>query len=152
MGIVPGAVTPVTEAPPPPTGLLALTRDAWADFWSSPLAGLVETRTDLMALRRLFQFYDEHERALRSFRRQRTVKGSTGQERANPLLRAVATPHEILALEDRFGLSPRSRLELGVILGDAARSLADLADVPDDAGAADDWADPRLTVVDGTAG
>jgi len=149
IGLVPVRGGLTAEGPPAPRGLLRITRRAWADYWTSPLAGLVETRTDLMALRRLFLFYDEHERSLTAYRKERLVPGSMGQQRRNPIMGAVA-PSDILALEDRFGLSPRSRLELGVILGDAARSLADLADLdePDD----DDFLDPSRVIVDGVAG
>lgn len=142
----------VAEAPPPPDPkLLAITRQAWEEFWASPLARLVSTTTDLMALRRLFMFYDEQERSMRAYRRQRLTRGSTGQLVVNPILKAIA-PGDLLALEDRFGMSPRSRLQLGVILGDAARSLADInaeldsdgSDEPDD----DDADDPRFIAMD----
>lgn len=142
----------VAEAPPPPDPkLLAVTKQAWADFWASPLVRLVSTSTDLMALRRLFMYYDEQERSMRLYRSQRLVPGSTGQMVVNPVLKAIA-PSDILALEDRFGMSPRSRLQLGVILGDAARSLADLnaeLDRDDDADEPDDEFDPRLVALDG---
>lgn len=140
----------IAEAPPPPDArLLAVTRDAWIDFWSSPLARLVSTKTDLMALRRLFLWYDEQERALRAYRRRRLVTGSTGQMVLNPVLKAIA-PGDVLALEDRFGLNPRARLALGVILGDAQRSLADInAELDSDE---DEPPDPRLAAMDGPAG
>ena len=134
--------------PLPPDGLLPLTTAAWAAYWASPLAQIVTTGTDLMALRRLFRFYDEQERAMVAYRRGRTVRGATGQTRLNPVLSAIA-PSDILALEDRFGLNPRSRLVLGVILGDAARRLADLNR---DLGEDDDEPDPRLIVLDGGTG
>ena len=140
--------------PVPPPGLLRITAQAWDDYWRSPVASLVTSNTDLMALRRLFWFYDESERAMRAYRQQRLVPGSTRNLRLNPVLKAI-DPASILALEDRFGLSPRSRLELGVILGDAARSLSDLnaaidADDDDDAMEEDD--DPRLLAVVGYDG
>ena len=142
----------VAEAPPAPDPkLLAITRTAWEEFWASPLARLVSTSTDLMALRRLFMFYDEQERSLRAYRRQRLTRGSTGQLVVNPILKAIA-PGDLLALEDRFGMSPRSRLQLGVILGDAARSLSDInAELDrDDVDELDDEDDdPRLIALDG---
>lgn len=137
--------------PSPPPGLLRITAQAWEDYWRSPVAAIVTSNTDLMALRRLFWFYDESERAMRAYRQQRLVPGSTRNLRLNPVLKAI-DPSAILALEDRFGLSPRSRLELGVILGDAARSLADLnaeLDRDDDADEPDDEFDPRLVALDG---
>lgn len=144
----------VAMAPPPPDPrLLAITRQAWEEFWASPLARLVSTTTDLMALRRLFMFYDEQERSMRAYRRKRMVPGSTGQPVVNPILKAIA-PADLLALEDRFGMSPRARLTLGVILGDAARSLADLNAELDRGDASDDDEDedPRLLELDRDAG
>ena len=134
--------------PEPPGGLLPATEAAWRDYWASPLAQLVTAGTDLMSLRRLFRFYDEHERGMIAYRRKRQVKGSTGQTRLNPALRAIPS-EDILALEDRYGLNPRARLTLGIILGDAARSLADLnleLDLEED-----DIPDPRLLTLDGRA-
>ena len=155
VGLVTGSGS-LPAPPPPPPGLLKVTAQAWDDFWASPMASLVASRTDVMALRRLFWFYDESERAMRAYREQRLVAGSTHNLRLNPVLKAI-DPAAILALEDRFGLSPRSRLELGVILGDAARSLADLnadlddgePDDPDDDGDVDD---PRFILLDRHAG
>lgn len=137
VGLVPlsgGAV----QAPDPPPGLLASSKASWARFWSSPLARITVPDTDLLALSRLWSLYDERARMQRGIRKARLVKGSMGQPRANPLYAQMAVfDAEIRQLEDRFGLSPRSRLQLGVILGDAARSLEDVnaeleSDEPDD--------------------
>ncbi len=118
----------VVEGPPAPDGLLPLMTEAWDRFWGSPLAQLVHTDSDLLALRRLWLYYDEAERGIRAYRRVRVVEGSTGQLRLNPALKAI-DEDALVKLEDRFGLSPKARLNLGVVLGDAARSLSALADV-----------------------
>jgi len=120
--------------PEPPAGLLAATRAAWAGFWASPLAALV-IEADHPALERLFELYDERARAWREYREHRVVEGSQGQPVANPLFRvAMALDVEVRALEDRYGLTPAARLKLGIRLGEAARSLEDLArDLDDDA-------------------
>ena len=143
----------VSDVPRPPTGLLKVNRDTWAEFWSSPLAQTAVPGTDLPALRRLWSLYDQRERSYRAAAKQRVVSGSMGQQRVHPLLtRADKLEAPILALEDRFGLSPRSRLTLGVILGDAARSLADInADFERD-DEEEDAPDPRLLVVDRPTG
>jgi P27 family predicted phage terminase small subunit len=125
---------PASAGPPePPAGLLVATRDAWATFWGSPLAGLV-VDSDLPALERLFQLYDERARAWRGYKRRRLVEGSQGQPVASPLFRvAMALESEIRPLEDRFGVTPAARLKLGIRLGEAARSLEDLVrDLDDD--------------------
>jgi hypothetical protein len=51
-----------------------------------------------------------------AYRERRTLRGSTGQTRLNPVLSAIA-PSDSLALEDRYGHNPRPRLTVGVVLG-----------------------------------
>ncbi|MBA2686896.1 MAG: P27 family phage terminase small subunit [Gemmatimonadaceae bacterium] len=112
---------------PPPTGILKKTADRWAAFWDSPVARAADPITDLPAIARLFQAYDELERVGPAFRKARIVEGSTGQPTLNPLAKYIATlTTEITALEDRFGLTPKSRLALGIAIGQAKASLNDL--------------------------
>lgn len=119
-----GPTSRIAQAPPPPAGLLIASRTSWAAYWTSPLARLVEPDTDLPALARLWTLYDEMARMSRVARAQRVVAGYRGQPRPNPLYRVMAGIEiAILSLEDRFGLSPRARLQLGIY---ATRSLADL--------------------------
>ena len=148
IGLVPTNVT-LQEPPPAPHGLLKASRESWASFWGSPLVQVIVPATDTPALSRLWSLYDERTRMYRAIARTRMVRGSKGQPRANPLYSQMSSlDSAIVQLEDRFGLSPRSRLQLGVILGDAARSLADLnADLEADGD--DAPPDPRLLVVDG---
>lgn len=129
-------------APASERSWLAITRRRWVQYWASPLARLAERATDLPAIERLFGLYDERERAYRAFRRRRLVTGSQGQPVVNPLWKQVPVMDaEIRQLEDRLGLTPRARLQLGVTFGAAARSLEDLnQDL-----AIDDDRDPRLT-------
>ena len=52
------------------------------------------------------------------------MAGSTGQPRANPLYKQVQEfQAEARQLEDRFGLSPKARLSLGITFAEAASSL-----------------------------
>jgi P27 family predicted phage terminase small subunit len=54
----------------------------------------------------------------------RVVEGSQGQPRPNPLYKQVQEfQAEARQLEDRFGLSPMSRLRLGITFADAQASL-----------------------------
>lgn len=102
----------------------------------SPLAALVSD-ADLPALRRLFGLYDEHDRVWRVAREHRLLQGSQNQLVLNPLYRqASGLRADILALEDRFGLTPMARLKLGATFGDARRSLAD--ELQAEASASDD--------------
>lgn len=147
---------PAPPCPRPAKGsLLKVTQEMWAEYWGSPVADLVDRRSDLPALRRLFLLYDERERALRSYQAQRHSKGSTGQLIVNPFAKEVASlDGRIASLEDRFGLTPKARLDLGVSFGAAAKSLEDLARKVEDAQLDDDTdeeEDPRLSVVDTTA-
>ena len=113
-------------APEPPTGLLAASATDWARLWASPVAATF-VESDVPALARLFQLRDERARAFRAAGRARLVAGSKGQPRLSPLLGYIAQlDAEIRALEDRFGLTPRARMALGISLGEAHRSLAEL--------------------------
>lgn len=150
LGVIPGGAAGGL-APAVPDGLLDATREEWDRFWGSELAQLVERDTDLPALERLFGLYDEHRRALREARKERLVVGSMGQMVLNPLLKyAEALAKEIRAMEDRFGLTPKARLALGIAFGDAARSLSDLNRMLEDDGDGDEDGtaeDPRLRAV-----
>ncbi len=138
------ALVPDVACPPPPAGLLKATQGQWATFWSSPVAKLVEAASDLPALSRLFELMDDCARYRTSIRQTPFVEGSQGQQVRNPYVRDLqAAQAELRQLEDRFGLSPRARLSLGVVLGEAKRSLADLgAAFTTDEGDAD-AGDPR---------
>jgi len=145
------ALVPDVACPPPPAGLLKATQGQWATFWSSPVAKLVEAASDLPALSRLFELMDDCARYRTSIRQTPFVEGSQGQQVRNPYVRDLqAAQAELRQLEDRFGLSPRARLSLGVVLGEAKRSLADLgAAFTTDEGDADvgdprDEDDPRV--------
>lgn len=110
-----------------PANLLASTKAIWRSFWRSALAQAVDPNTDTAAIVRLFTLLDERERAYRGFRRKRLMEGSQGQSVLNPLARAMnAFDPEIRQLEDRLGMTPRARLQLGITLGEAAKSLAEL--------------------------
>lgn len=100
------------------------TVERWREFWGSPLAGQVES-SDVGALSRLFRLYDELERMWDAIEETgRVVAGSQGQVRPNPLFKQVeAFQGEARQLEDRFGLSPKSRLALGISFAEAAESL-----------------------------
>lgn len=144
MRVIPGGLVD-REVPDPPKGLLKDIGEKWAAFWQSDLAQLVEPATDMMALSRLFTLYDDRERAYRSVKKQPFVEGSKGQPVANPMAsRTESLDKEIRMLEDRFGLTPKARLALGIAFGQVTKSLDDLnsslSEDEDDAG--DD--DPRI--------
>lgn len=140
-----GATSSDVELPGPRRTWRKATREDFEAFRSSPLAQtLVEA--DFPALLRLFDLRDEQTVALAAYRRQRVVEGSMGQPRLSPYADMLARLEKLVSpLEDRFGLTPLSRLRLGITLGDAARSLDDLARLDDDPlVAVDDEDDPRV--------
>lgn len=115
------------KVPAMPVCLLASTKLLWKSFWDSALAQAVDVATDGAAISRYFTLLDERERAFRAYRRERLVEGSQGQRVLNPMARAMSVfDAEIRQLEDRLGLTPRARLQLGIVFGEAAQSLAAL--------------------------
>lgn len=115
------------EPPEPPPDLRPVVLETWRAYWNSELAKLVDPATDGPVIRRLFTLYDERERAYEEAKDKRIVRGSQDQEVLNPLLKYVAQcDMEIRQMEDRLGMSPRSRLQLGITFGDAMRSMEEL--------------------------
>jgi len=103
------------------------TVERWVAFWLSPLARQVE-QSDVGSLRRLHWLYDELDRMREAIEDTgRVVSGSQGQPRPNPLYKQMETfMSEARQIEDRFGLSPLSRLRLGITFADASASLTAL--------------------------
>lgn len=88
--------------------------EAWSEFWSSPLAGVVK-ETDLPALRRLFRYRELTAQAAEHFAAHPMSLGSMGQSVLSPWAQEMhRLEAEVQKLEDRFGLTPMSRLRLGV--------------------------------------
>jgi len=121
-----GLVAPASLAVAPSADVAwrETTVERWVGFWQSGLASQVEP-SDVPALRRLFWLYDEIDRVREAIEETgRVVAGSQGQPRPNPLYKQVSEfQAEARQLEDRFGLSPRARLQLGIALGAAHASL-----------------------------
>ena len=154
-GEVPAVVSDEVEVPPVPRPhgggrLLKATEEWWVEFWRSPIAKLVDPRSDLRALARLALLYDERDRAVAAYKRKRSSTGSTGQLVVNPFAKEIASlDGRITQLEDRFGLTPKARLDLGVVYSEAHDALSEL-EQRIEAAFADDQEpeDPRLRVVD----
>jgi len=70
---------------------------------------------------------DERERIFKQAKKDRLVVGSQGQVVLNPLYKALLSiDAEIRQLEDRIGLNPKARVALGLSIGQAKKTLADL--------------------------
>lgn len=131
---------------PAPRGLSKKLAHEWEEFWRSEYAFHLKWRRDGRSLTRLFELYDLHDRFLRATRKRPILAGSMGQPTLNPLTKQLgAVDAEIRQLEDRFGLSPRAAMALGIIFTDLHKNLDELnreANADDDD--QDEEEDPRL--------
>ena len=99
----------------------------WENFWNSDLASAIDTKSDQQAVYRLATLIDERERIFKQAKKDRLVVGSQGQAVLNPLYSAMLKiDAEIRQLEDRLGMNPKSRISLGIQLGQMKKTLADL--------------------------
>ena len=109
-------VTPTRlRVPTAPIGLLPLTRRRWRELWLSQLAGIWDRQTDLSGITRYILELDKWFRYEVLVQKMPLVKGSKGQLRANPLAaRMDAIAQHLRSLEEQYGLTPLSRLRLGI--------------------------------------
>jgi P27 family predicted phage terminase small subunit len=108
--------------------MLAATRRAWARYWRSDVASVV-TDADHDAIERLFLLRDEHARAMRAVRStgERLVSGSRNQPRLNPIYDLIfKLEGAIHTLETELGASPLARARLGIAVGQATLTAAEL--------------------------
>lgn len=110
------------EKPLPNSKWTTSTKRYWDEYWSSEISSATQM-VDLPALYRLFQFYDEVERANKTIARQGNAgllsTGSKGQATINPLITLTMKLEEkILKLEQELGLTPLSRQRLGIAYGE----------------------------------
>lgn len=88
-------------------------RDYWRQYWQSPVSAAVDLGADAEALRRWMEAIDEVDRLLPVCQASPLMKGSMGQLVLNPLFRRLAELNRIIeGMEDRFGVTPRSRFRL----------------------------------------
>lgn len=149
-------------------GWLKVTKIAWDELWGQPIAAAY-LPSDVAALARLYDLKDERERCVRAIRRGTEVvvveagqtrakripailaQGSTTNTVIHPLVKWRAElDGEILALEDRFGLSLQSRLRMGVDMNRLAKSMQELTDAFDADEDEEPEEDPRLALVEFT--
>ena len=126
LGVLPQIEVDPRSIPTPPAHLTERWVKAWEIFWASPFAQVVQPAQH-PALERLFSMYEERERMDLYLREEPMSVGSQGQKILNPMYRQrSAVDAEIRQLEDRFGLHPKAGLQLGIVYGEAARSLEEL--------------------------
>lgn len=126
LGVLPQIEVDPRSVPVPPAHLTERWVKSWEVFWASPFAQVVQP-AQYPALERLFSMYEERERMDVYLREEPMTVGSQGQKILNPMYRQrTAVDAEIRQLEDRFGLHPKAGLQLGIVYGEAARSLEEL--------------------------
>lgn len=113
-------------APDPEKGWLAATKREWGEFFGSDQAQALDAST-VPGVRRLFQMRDLQSRAWARYKKRPYVDGSQGQPVANPAFdEAMKLERAIVALEDRYGVSLKALANLGVAVGQAKLTAAEL--------------------------
>lgn len=131
------SLTPVVRddrpVPIPPTGLRKAAKDAWLAFWRSPMAALVNDDADLDALRDWAWLVSERDRLQPMVKETPLVPGSMGQLVTNPVAALVKDyTRRIERYREQFGMTPLSRMRLGIAVGEAHNVLSDLSASLDD--------------------
>lgn len=112
--------------PAAPPDLLKASQDRWEAYWRSAVSSAVDLNADRGLLERWIRSVDEWYRAYRDFRKARTTEGSTGQLVLSPLAKWIKQLEtEIGKCEQQMGLTPMSRVKLGIAAGQA-RLTADM--------------------------
>lgn len=134
MPAVLGVSGPALPTPPPPGWLSQPLQSAWLGVWASPVARLLDPISDLPAVTRLFRLYTLAERIDARMDAEPDPDGDEPSFHADVSAR-VKVAAEVRQLEGVLGLSPRSRLALGLALLAGNRGVASLDDATE---AADD--------------
>ena len=132
--------------PAPPRSLSPQLECLWHQLWDSDLAAAWVPSTDGHVMARLFSLYQLRDEALETIKRDGLlIIGSKGQPTDHPAARRMgAWDSEIRQVEDRMGLNPKARLNLGLEGIRMMRGISELAAVDD----SDlDRTDPRLEIV-----
>ena len=133
------------QAPPPPEGIRAELVTWWNAYFQSDIARAVYRSSDLPALERLVSLYELRAVAFELGVAEPIVRGGNNQKTENPMLKALTRyDADITQLEDRFGLTPRARVNLGIQVGTATKALEDMLPVPVEASS--EVVDPRDVV------
>ena len=111
---------------PPKPGWLKEVREQWDVYWTTQVSALLAPH-HVPALYRLFELRDAQGRALRIYKREPMVQGSQKQPVVNPAMATVQSlEKDIRALEDRLGLTPKAQASLGIKVGQAGLTAAEL--------------------------
>ncbi|GGM78313.1 hypothetical protein GCM10012275_56200 [Longimycelium tulufanense] len=122
---LPAASTGSTIIPEPPATLDITGRELWSELWRRGES--VYTATDALTIERYCSLADRRALYLALLREEGHVTtGSTGQLVAHPAAKLLAdVESRMLALEDRLGLNPDSRIRLGLGAAELRSELDD---------------------------
>lgn len=117
---------PAPGVPRCPSGLLESSRSLWRTYWESQVAAAAED-VDVNVVERWIVARDQWRRAMNAVAEAPIVKGSMGQPVQNPLMSWVASREATMAaLEKQLGIGPKSRSDLGITIGQAQMTAAEL--------------------------
>jgi P27 family predicted phage terminase small subunit len=120
------------EPPAMPRGLCKQAQTQWENYWGDDVSRTVRTSDFGVALRWI-RNTDRVLRLLAEADAQPIVNGSQGQPKTNPIYSLCATLDAQIRLdEQQLGIGPLSRLRLGVVLTEQAKTLSDLTNGDDD--------------------
>lgn len=110
--------------PSPPANLHPVAQQAWLAFFSSPISGAIDLNADWDAVCDWGYCLSQREELRAEIKRAPMVSGSTGQMVLNPLTaRLNQIEKQINYYREHLGLTPLSRMRLGIAVGQAADAL-----------------------------
>ena len=123
----------LTEVPPYPELLPDSQKQYWDLYWNSSIA-LAADEVDVAVLTRLFCYRDELEQSLDMWqqmnmdeRYEEQIGRFSVKRVVHPLAKRIKDLEKlVLTLEDKVGLSPRSRAQLGIEISHAALAWHDV--------------------------
>lgn len=106
--------------PTPPKDLLPYSKKLWHDYWAnSEVVRAIDPISDRHIVRRWIMAVDEYERLQPDMAKNPTGYGNQGQTILNPIAGYLTRLRaEILHCESELGLTPMSRLRLGIAASD----------------------------------
>lgn len=149
LSLVASASPAVPGVPKAPLGLGLDELRQWDAFWASPQAQLL-LETEHIIVTRYVDALQRYRHATELGDANPVTQGSQGQDVESPYYsiaeKALKTAERC---EAQLGIGPMARMKLGVQVGEASRSLAELNAALMGGGASDDdGADPRVIEVD----
>lgn len=121
--------------------LLARSREMWDSYWADPVGG-TQTAADEMFARIWIEGYDDYLRKKAAADKQPLVKGSMGQQVANPLYAvAESSLKNAMTAARQLGIGAKNRADLGIQLLAEKAALDDVNARYAAMGGADDDAD-----------